>query len=77
MGPKMCYFVSNWFKALKLTLELVRLDDGLNTSRLTEVLGCKVVKLPIKYLGMPLDAKYKDMRMWDLIVARFERRLAG
>lgn len=43
---------------------------------MAKVLGCKVGKLPIKYLGMTLEAKYKDVRMWNLILVRFERRLA-
>lgn len=42
--------------------ELVRLGEWANTERLIKVLGCKVDKLLIKYLSMPLGAKYKDVR---------------
>lgn len=35
-----------------------------------------MVNLPMKCLGMPLGAKYKDVRTWEPIVARFEKRLA-
>lgn len=58
-------------------LELVRLGSGDDVTRLAKVLGCKKVKLSIKYLGLPLGANSKDVRMWDLIITRFGRRLAG
>lgn len=64
--------------SLKINLtksELVRLGDGGTFMRLAKVLGCKVVKLHINYY-MPLGAKYKDTRMWNSILVRFERRFA-
>lgn len=38
-----------------------------------------MVNLPIKYLGMSLGAKFKDVRhgTWDIVVTIFERRLVG
>lgn len=58
-------------------LEMIRLGDRSDEARLTGVLGCKSVRLPIKYLGLPLGAKFKDLKSWELVVELFERRLAG
>lgn len=49
---------------LKISLtksKLVKLDDR-QISRDSNVLGCKVVKLLIKYLGIPLGAKHKKCK---------------
>lgn len=48
--------------------ELVRIGDRRDKKRLAEVLGCKLVKLPIKYLVVPLGSKDKDTKMWDLVI---------
>ena len=31
----------------------------------------------MKYLGPPLDAKFKDKSIWNLILEKVGRRLAG
>ena len=31
----------------------------------------------MKYLGLPLGAKFKDKSIWNLILEKVERRLAG
>jgi hypothetical protein len=36
-----------------------------------------VALLPIKYLGLPLGAKYKDSNIWNSIIEKMENRLAG
>lgn len=54
----------------------MRLGDGNDATRLAIVLGCKKVELPIKYLGLSLDANYKDVGTWDPVIERFESRLA-
>lgn len=40
------------------------------------MLGCKMVKLAIKYLGLSLRSSYKDEKTWNLVIEKFERRLA-
>lgn len=55
--------------------ELVRLGDEKDIDRQEKVMGCKVVKLPIKYLGLPLEANYKEVGMWNPVMARFEKTL--
>jgi len=45
--------------------------------RLADILGCEVVSLPAKYLGLPLGASYKSTRMWDGVIEKIEKRLAS
>lgn len=51
---------------------MVRLGEGRDDSRLARVLRCKMVELPIKYLGLPLRAIYKDERTWLPVVVRMK-----
>ena len=39
-------------------------------------LGCKVGRFPSTYLGLPLGARYKSVRVWDDVEERFRKRLA-
>lgn len=43
---------------------------------LANILGCRVEKLPIVYLGMPLGSKHKAGEIWDGIIERTEKTLA-
>uniref|UniRef100_A0A2N9IF07 Reverse transcriptase zinc-binding domain-containing protein n=1 Tax=Fagus sylvatica TaxID=28930 RepID=A0A2N9IF07_FAGSY len=44
---------------------------------LADILRCKTVQLPINYLGLPLGAKAKSKAIWDPILEKMERKLAG
>jgi hypothetical protein len=44
---------------------------------LASILACGVASLPIKYLDLPLGAKYKDSHIWNSIIEKMENRLAG
>ena len=72
-----------WFEAvsgLKINLgklELVPVGMVDNFDLLLIVLGCKKGTLPMKYLGLPLGAKFKDKAIWNPILEKIERRLAG
>ena len=48
-----------------------------NILLLVDVLGCKQGSLPIKYLGLPLGAHFKDRSIWNTILEKMERKLAG
>jgi hypothetical protein len=48
-----------------------------NMGDLTGILGCGTSSLALKYLGIPLGASYKAKSIWDVIVEKMERRLAG
>ena len=71
-----------WFKAvssLKINMgksELVPIGVVHNFDLLLNVLGCKQGTLPMKYLGLPLGAKFKDKIIWNPILEKMERRLA-
>ena len=72
-----------WFKAvlgLKINmgkLELVPVGVVHNIEILLNVLDRKQGTLPMKYLGLPLGVKFKDKTIWNPILEKVERRLAG
>ena len=72
-----------WFEVvsgLKINLgklELVPVGVVHNIDLLLVVLGCKQGSLPMKYLGLPLGAKFKDKTIWNPILEKMKRRLAG
>ena len=72
-----------WFEAVsspKINLgksELVPVGMVDNLVLLLIVLGCKQGTLPMKYLGLPLGAKFKDKAIWNPILEKIEQRLAG
>ncbi|XP_030923333.1 uncharacterized protein LOC115950243 [Quercus lobata] len=72
-----------WFEVvsgLKINLgksELVPIGMVHNLDLLLNLLGCKQGTLPMKYLGLPMGAKCKDKLIWNPILEKIERRLAG
>jgi hypothetical protein len=44
---------------------------------LVQVLGATITSIPMKYLGLPLGARFKSKDMWNPIVEKMEKRLAG
>lgn len=48
-----------------------------NLDRLAECLGYSVGSLPMTYLGLPLGATYKNSTVWNPIISRINKRLAG
>ena len=72
-----------WFEAvlgLKINLgksELVPVGVVHNFDFLLNVLGCKQGSLPMKYLGLPLGANFKDKTIWNPILEKMKRKLAG
>lgn len=41
----------------------------------TGVMGCKVEQLPLIYLGLPLDSKKNDKKMWQGILVKCNTKL--
>jgi hypothetical protein len=72
-----------WFEAvsgLKINLgksEIVPVGEVLNLEVLAQILGCQTTSLPMKYLGLPLGASFKAKSIWNPIIERMEKRLAG
>ena len=65
---------------LKINLgksELVPVGDVPDLHELVEILGCRESALPLKYLGLPLGASFKDKTIWNPILEKMERRLVG
>ena len=56
---------------------LVPVGDVPNLHELVEILGCSESALPLKYLGLPLGASFKDKMVWNPILEKMEQRLAG
>ena len=44
---------------------------------LAQVIGGRITTLPMKYLGLPLGARYKTKEIWNPILEKMERHLAG
>ena len=42
-----------------------------------DMICCKVESLPVTYLGLPLGARSNSTKIWEPVVAKFEKRLAG
>ncbi len=44
---------------------------------LAQVIGGQITTLPMRYLGLPLGAQYKSKEIWNPILEKMERHLAG
>ena len=72
-----------WFEVvlgLKINMgksELVLVGVVPNISDMVDVQGCKQGSFQIKYLGLPLGANVRDRSIWNPIIEKVERRLAG
>ena len=62
---------------LKINLPKFEIVPVGNVASLASIFGCGVALLPIKYLGLPLDAHYKANTIWSSIIEKMENRLAG
>ena len=56
---------------------IIPIGEVPNVNALAQFFGCKVDYLPSSYLGLPLGASYKSKAVWDPLVERFHKRLAG
>jgi hypothetical protein len=76
-----CLFL--WFEAasgLKFNLaksELFPIGLINNIEGLARILGCRASSLRMKYLGLPLGVSFKAKLIWNNIIEKVERRLAG
>ena len=57
--------------------ELVLVGAMHNLEVLVGLLVCRQSSLPLKYLGLLLGAKFKDLSIWNLILEKMEWILAG
>ena len=77
------HLILSWFEiisGLKINLDksdLFPMGVVPNFEMLVDMLGCKQGSLPMKYLDLPLSAKWKDRAVWNPIIEKVERRLTG
>jgi hypothetical protein len=57
--------------------ELVQVGEVPHLEELADILGCKTATLPMTYLGLLLGAHFKVQSIWDPVVEKLERHLAG
>lgn len=56
--------------------EILPVGDVENIELLASYFGCMVASLHSSHLDMPIGAPFKSKAMWNLVIKRFERRLA-
>ena len=57
--------------------EMVPIGEVVDVHALAEFLGCRVGTLPMSYLGMPLGASHNSPSIWNQILEKIKRKLAG
>ena len=57
--------------------ELVPIGVVHNMDVLVGMLGCWQSSLPLRYLGLPLGTKFKELSIWNPILEKMEWRLVG
>ena len=65
------------FTGLKVNVgksEIVPVGEVNNIDARPNILQCRVGKLPMKYLGMPLGTSFKTTAIWNPIL---EKKLSG
>ena len=72
-----------WFEAvlgLKINFnksEMVPVGNVPDLKDLAGIMGCKIIQIPMTYLGLPLGANFKSKSIWDPILEKMERKLSG
>jgi hypothetical protein len=56
---------------------MVDAGDVTNVDGLASILGCRVSSLTMKYLDLLLGTSFKAKSIWDDIIEKMERHLAG
>ena len=73
----LCFQAVIGLKVNVLKSEMIPIGEVPNVYVLAEILGCRIGSLPMTYLGMPLGASHKSSTIWNPILEKFERKLAG
>jgi hypothetical protein len=72
-----CFEVVSGLKVNMSKSEMVPIGEVVNLPVLADILCCNIGSLPMSYLGMPLGSSYKSTAIWNPIIEKMERRLAG
>uniref|UniRef100_A0A2N9HSR5 Reverse transcriptase domain-containing protein n=1 Tax=Fagus sylvatica TaxID=28930 RepID=A0A2N9HSR5_FAGSY len=76
-GVMLCFEAVSGLRINLGKSEIVPVGPVADVENLVQVLGGRVGSLPMKYLGLPLGARYKSKEIWNPILEKMERRLAG
>jgi hypothetical protein len=57
--------------------KMIPIGEVQNLPNLADILSCKIGVLPMNFLGMPLGSSFKSISIWNPIIEKMERRLAG
>ena len=57
--------------------ELVPVGEVINVPQLADILCFRTGVLPLTYLGLPLGSSFKASSIWNAILEKVERQLAG
>jgi hypothetical protein len=69
----LCFEAVSGLKINLAKSELVLVGNVDNVTGLAGILGCGVMSLPLKYLGLPLGASYKAKHIWDGVIEKIDR----
>lgn len=72
-----CFQAVTGLKVNVAKSEMVPIKEVNNVHALAEILGCRVGALPMTYLGILLGASHKFPSIWNPILEKIERKLAG
>jgi len=56
--------------------EIVPIGE-VEVDNLAHIVGCRVESLPMTYLGLPWGVSYKATCIWNGVIEKVERQLAG
>ena len=73
----LCFQAVTGLKVNTVKSEMVPIGEVPNVQVLAEILGCRIGALPMTFLGMPLGASHKSPTLWNPILEKIERKLAG
>ena len=73
----LCFQAVTGLKVNVQKSEMVPIEEVDDVHALAKILGCRIGTLPMSYLGMPLGASHKSPSIWNPILEKIERKLAG
>jgi hypothetical protein len=76
-GVLLCFEVVSRLRINLGKSKIVPVGPVANVENLVQVLGGRITSLLMKYLGLPLGARYKSKEIWNTILEKMERRLVG
>jgi hypothetical protein len=73
----LCFEAASGLRINLGKLEIVPIGEVKDVEQLAQLLGCQVASLPMTYLGLLLGASYTTISIWNGVIEKMDRRLAG